>query len=82
MKKLYYEQASLPATRTIDSFDEDNVVTEVFRIRMFISMDIFQLFIDVIKVVSMGMVIRCLLMSPRLSALYVYKMFIDVIKVV
>jgi len=29
LKELYYEQASLPATRTIDSFDEDNGVTEV-----------------------------------------------------
>ena len=29
MKKLYYEQAALPPTRTIDSFDEDAVLTEV-----------------------------------------------------
>jgi len=29
LKKLYYEQASLPATRIIDSFDDDEVVTEV-----------------------------------------------------
>jgi len=29
LKELYYEQASLPATRTIDSFNEENVVTEV-----------------------------------------------------
>jgi len=29
LKKLYYEQAALPPTRTIDSFDEDAVVTEV-----------------------------------------------------
>ena len=29
LKKLYYEQAALPPTRTIDSFDEDAVLTEV-----------------------------------------------------